>query len=72
VAELEYQAMSWPQPRRLVLLRHRVDEATERGGKCLLDVPGYRFQALVTSLPAPPIPRWLCGVTTMAGPIART
>ena len=52
VAELEYQAMSWPQPRRLVLLRHRVDEATERGGKCLLDVPGYRFQALVTSLPA--------------------
>jgi hypothetical protein len=51
VAELEYQAMSWPQPRRLVLLRHRVDEATERGGKCLLDVPGYRFQALVTSLP---------------------
>jgi hypothetical protein len=52
VAELEYQAMSWPQPRRLVRLRHRVDEATERGGKCLLDVPGYRFQALVTRLPA--------------------
>jgi len=51
VAELEYQALSWPHPRRLVLLRHRVSDDEERGGKRLLDVPGYRFQALVTSLP---------------------
>lgn len=53
VTELEYQAMSWPHPRRLVLIRHRVREADEgRVGKRLLDVPGWRFQALVTSLPA--------------------
>ena len=61
VAELEYQAMSWPHPRRLVLIRHRVGEQEERGGKRLLDVPGYRFQALVTSLPAashPPLAVW--------------
>lgn len=61
VAELEYQAMSWPHPRRLVLLRHRVSDDEERGGKKLLDVPGYRFQALVTSLPAsthPPLAVW--------------
>ena len=32
VAELEYQAMSWPHPRRLVLLRHRVSDDEERGG----------------------------------------
>jgi hypothetical protein len=51
VAELEYQAMSWSHPRRLVLLRHEVHEDQECGGKRLLDVPGYRFQALVTSLP---------------------
>jgi hypothetical protein len=53
VAELDYQAMSWPHPRRLVLIRHRVREGKEdgRAGKRLLDVPGYRFQALVTSLP---------------------
>ena len=57
VAEREYQAMSWPHPRRRVLIRHRVSEDEERGGKRLLDVPGYRFQALVTSLPqAPPPP----------------
>jgi len=37
VAELEYQALSWPHPRRLVLLRHRVSDDEERGGKRLLD-----------------------------------
>ena len=50
-AELAYQAMNWPHPRRLVRLRQRVSDDEERGGKRWLDVPGYRFQALVTSLP---------------------
>jgi hypothetical protein len=62
VAELEYQSMNWPQPRRLVLIRHQVHEPEDtRVGKRLLDVPGYRFQALVTSLPAtthPPLAVW--------------
>lgn len=62
VAELEYQALHWPHPRRLVLIRHRVHEPDDtRAGKRLLDVPGYRFQALVTSLPAathPPLAVW--------------
>ncbi len=51
VAEREYQALGWPHARRLVLIRHRVAEKERRGGKKLLDVPGYHFQALVTSLP---------------------
>jgi len=51
VAELEYQAMGWPHPRRLVLIRHRLAERPGAGGKKLIDVPGYAFQALVTSLP---------------------
>lgn len=62
VAQLEYQAMSWPHPRRLVLIRHRVRETeARRVGKQLLEVPGYRFQALVTSLPTathPPLEVW--------------
>ena len=61
VAELEYQAMSWPHPRRRVLLRHRVSDDEERGGQRLLDVPGCRFQALVTSRPKathPPRAGW--------------
>jgi len=53
VTELEYQSMHWPHRRRLVLIRHRVHEPEDtRAGKRLLDVPGYRFQTLVTSLPA--------------------
>jgi len=61
VAEWEYQAMSWPHPRRLVVLQHRVSDTELRGGKRLLDVPGYHFQALVTSLPRathPPLAVW--------------
>jgi Transposase DDE domain group 1 len=52
VAEVMYQALSWPHPRRLVLIRHRVADKDRAGGKKLIDVPGYLFQALVTSLPA--------------------
>jgi len=60
VAEITYQAMSWPQPRRLILLRHRIAERPEAGGKKLIEVPGYLFQALVTSLPitVPPLAVW--------------
>jgi len=51
VAELEYQSMGWPSPRRLILIRHRQADRPEAGGKKLFEVPGYLFQALVTSLP---------------------
>lgn len=41
-----------PAPgRRLILIRQRVQERPQAGGKTLLDLPGYRFQALVTNLP---------------------
>lgn len=60
VAELEYQTRGWPQPRRLILIRHRVAERPDAGGKKLIDVPGYLFQALVTSFPTsePPLAVW--------------
>lgn len=51
VAECQYQAMGWPYPRRLILIRHRLAERPGAGGKKLIDVPGYAFQVLVTSLP---------------------
>jgi hypothetical protein len=50
VAEMVYQGVHWRRARRLVLIRHRVVEKKRAGGKMLLDCPGYRFQALVTSL----------------------
>jgi DNA-directed RNA polymerase subunit N (RpoN/RPB10) len=38
--------------RRMIILRHRVEDRPEAGGKVLVDVPGYRFHAMVTNLPA--------------------
>jgi len=60
VAEVEYQAYGWPQSRRLILIRHRQADRPEAGGKRLIEVPGYLFQALVTSLPTrtPPLAVW--------------
>lgn len=51
VAEVSYQATSWSHPRRVILIRHRKLENKNAGGKKLLEVPGYLFQALVTSFP---------------------
>lgn len=41
-------------------MRHSVEEKGRAGGKKLIDVPGYLFQALVTSLPdsVPPVEIW--------------
>jgi hypothetical protein len=56
VAEVWHQEIHWRQPRRLILLRHRLADkqaAGQRtGGKTLVDCPGYLYQALVTSLPS--------------------
>jgi hypothetical protein len=47
VQELEGQEVG----RRTIVLRKRIARRPQGGGKMLLDVPGYRFQALVTNLP---------------------
>jgi len=52
IAGLEVQEVDWQLGERLIVIRQRIAERPEAGGKTLLDVPGYRFQALVTSLPA--------------------
>jgi hypothetical protein len=38
--------------RRLIVIRQRIAERPGAAGKTLLDVPGYRFQALITNLPS--------------------
>lgn len=53
VPGLSVQEVELPQPgRRLIVLRQRVAERLQAGGKTLLDLAGYRFQALVTNLSA--------------------
>jgi hypothetical protein len=60
VAEVWHRELGWDRERRLVLVRHRVAEKERPGGKKLLHVPGYLFQAFVTNVPAcvPPIEVW--------------
>jgi hypothetical protein len=49
---LEVQEVELEQPgRRLIVVRQRIEQRPDAGGKTLLEVPGYRFQALVTNLP---------------------
>jgi len=38
--------------RRLIVVRQELTERPRAGGKVLLELPGYRFQALLTNLPA--------------------
>ena len=52
VPGLAVQEVAWERPgQRLVVIRQRVEQRPQAGGKTLLDVEGYRFQALVTNLP---------------------
>lgn len=60
VASVWHQEVGWEKPRRIVLIRHRVEEKKRPGGKKLIDVQGYTFQAFVTNLPesVPAISVW--------------
>jgi DNA-directed RNA polymerase subunit N (RpoN/RPB10) len=51
VAEVLYESKSASKPRRLILIRRRLDGPHRGGGKLLFDCPGYQYQVLVTSLP---------------------
>ena len=60
VAEIQYQMIDWPHPRRFVLIRDRLAARPGVGGRKLFDVPGYAFQALVTNLPPTQSPLAVC------------
>jgi hypothetical protein len=50
---IDVQEVAGDSPgRRLVIIRQRIDERPNATGKTLFDLPGYRFQALETNLPA--------------------
>ena len=52
VPGLEVQEIEDQRPgRRLIVVRQRITQRPEAGGKTLFDLPGYRFQALWTNLP---------------------
>jgi hypothetical protein len=50
VCDLVHQEWSWRQARRVILVRHTVAQKKRPGGKMLIELPGYRFQVLVTNV----------------------
>jgi hypothetical protein len=50
VCDLVHQECSWRSARRVILVRHRIKDKKRPGGKELFDLPGYKFQVLITSL----------------------
>ena len=49
---MEGQEIPGQRPgRRLIVVRQRIAQRPEAGGKTLLELPSYRFQALWTNLP---------------------
>lgn len=57
-SEMNYQAPGWSAPRRMVLIREELLERPDAKGRRLIDVPGYTFHAVVTTLPQSPIEAW--------------
>lgn len=58
VAELVYQAKRWARARRIVVVREEVAVRHDARGRELLQLPGYRFHAVVTTLTLPPEEVW--------------
>src|ERR1700747_224999 len=57
-AETSYCAHSWKEPRRLVVGRGLVGAGPQARGRKLLEVPGYTFHVLVTTLSLDPVQTW--------------
>ena len=57
-AETSYSAHGWNAPRRLVVVRELLRERPEARGRKLLEVPGYTFHVLVTTLSHDPVQTW--------------
>jgi len=58
VAEFLYQAPSWKSPRRVVVVREEMCERPDARGRRLIEVPGYTFHAIATTLPHAPADVW--------------
>jgi hypothetical protein len=56
--ETTYRAYGWSAPRRLVVVRELLRERPEARGRKLLEVPGYTFHVLVTTLSLDPVQTW--------------
>ena len=58
VGEVLYETYGWHAPRRIVSVRERISERPQARGRQLIEVPGYTFHAVVTTLDLSPVEVW--------------
>jgi hypothetical protein len=58
VSELRYETYGWHAPRRVVVVRERIAERPQARGRKLIEVPGYTFHAVVTTLALSAVDVW--------------
>lgn len=58
IAEISYLGHKWLKSRRMILVRQKINRYPNALGKELFDMPGYRYQAYVTSLDLAPAEVW--------------
>lgn len=54
VAEIEYKGIYWSKARRMVLVRQAIERRPKAFGRELFNLPGYKYQAYVTTLELAP------------------
>lgn len=58
VAEIEYKGIYWSKARRMVLVRQAIERRPKAFGRELFNLPGYKYQAYVTTLELAPAEVW--------------
>lgn len=58
VGELRYDTYGWKAARRIVSVRERISERPQARGRKLIEVPGYTFHAVVTTLELSAVDVW--------------
>ena len=58
VGELMYETHGWQAPRRIVSVRERIAEREQARGRKLIEVPGYTFHTVVTTLELSAVDVW--------------
>lgn len=58
IGEMQYKSPEWDRPRRMVVVRQKVDERPKGTGRLFEDLPGHRHSCMVTNLDLPEMQVW--------------
>jgi len=58
ITEINYQALNWDKPRRMVVVRELIRPGKDNRGKMLFYLPDYTFSAVLTNMEDEPVEVW--------------